>query len=140
MVNRRAEQRGQALAEAALVLPVLLLFTLAVLQAGWLGYAAVVARHAAYRGARAASVAGARDRVGAGRTAALASVAASPGVFPAGVSVAMRRRAGDLPGDAVEARVSVAVPRLLPGPWSPVARGTSRMPVEPDWKKAAPVR
>lgn len=125
------------IAEAALVLPALLLFTLAVLQAGFLGYAAAVARYAAHRGARAAAVAPAAKRTSAGRTAALLAVAAAPGLVPASVVVQTREHETGMPVPVIEARVKVGAPGLLLlSRWSTVG-GTCRLPVEPSWEPAA---
>lgn len=140
VVARRRSQRGQAIAEAAIILPALLLFSLAVLQAGFLGYAAVIARHAAFRGARAAVVATPRERAGAGRTAALLAAARAPGLMPVSVSVRSLARSRDLPFPVVEARVTVLSPRLVWGFGPPIARGACRLPVEPAWTTAVPSR
>lgn len=56
MARLRRGERGQALVEFALVLPVLLLFALAIVLVSQIGVARLVLEHAAAEGARAGSL------------------------------------------------------------------------------------
>lgn len=132
----RRPEAGQALAEFALVLPAATLLILGCLQAGLLGYASLVAREAAFRGVRAASVAGRADRSSAARMAATVAVAAAPGLTLAGVSVREPRTRFPQSGKEVkrlELVVRVGAPRLLPLRMSWIAEGRAVLPMEPAW-------
>lgn len=125
---------GQALAELALVAPMLVALTLGVIQLGLLGYAAAVTRFAAFAGLRSAAVAGVADRQGAARTAATAVIACAPGLRLVGVSVTrvpLPLRGTDAARERMACRLLVRAPRLLPIlPLRPV-QGSAVMPMEP---------
>jgi hypothetical protein len=133
VILRRSRVRGQAIAEAAIVLPALLLLSLAVLQAGLAGYAVLVARHAAHAGARAAVVGPAGDRARAARAAAFSAVAAAPGLLPAGAEITPRERGANREPPTIEVRMRVLAPRIVPLWWWPVVSAACRLPLEPEW-------
>src|SRR5207247_10863545 len=109
VVNRRpGRDRGQALAEFALVAPLLVVLAGGLLQLGWLAWGAGVARTAAARGLRAAAVAEpAAARAGVARLVAL-QAAVAPGILPVAVVVI------PWPPRRLALAVTVRVPRLVP--------------------------
>lgn len=134
VVTRR--ERGQALTEVAIVLPALTLLILGSLQAGLLGYAAMVAHEAAFRGVRAAAVASPAKRERVAKLEAAVAVAGAPGLSLAGVIV--REPVARFPRAAAEVRrlemvVRVGAPRLIPVRVAWVAEGRAILPMEPSW-------
>ncbi len=134
MVRRR--ESGQVLAEVAVVLPALTLLILGSLQAGLLGYAAIVAREAAFRGLRAAAVAAPAKRDQVAKFEAAVAVATAPGLSLAGVVV--RESVARFPRAAANVRrlelvVRVGAPRLVPARIAWVAEGRAILPMEPSW-------
>jgi hypothetical protein len=108
-MRRRIASRRAELDEAALALPVLLLISLALINLGLLGFAAVNAGNAAEYGARMGSVALA-DQAGAAYAAALAKVNAAPvGSYTVNVS------GGGRPGSRIEVAVTYRVPNYFGG-------------------------
>jgi Flp pilus assembly protein TadG len=95
---RRKRERGSAVVEFALLLPILLLVLLAVVQVGVLASDQLVITQAARAGARAASVEAGDD---AARAAALG---AAPGLDPARITVTITRSGTE--GDPVAVTVT----------------------------------
>lgn len=100
------DQRGSAVVEFALTLPLLLLVAVALVQVAVVGRDRLVLEHAARAGARVAAVDPSDDAV---RSAALD---AATGLEAAGVGVSVRRSEGL--GQPVLVRVEYDVPVALP--------------------------
>jgi hypothetical protein len=131
-----ARERGQVIAEFAIVLPAVTLLILGSIQAGLLGYASLVARHAAFRGLRAAMVAKPLERDRAAKLAAALTVAAAPGLSLARIEV--HEPLYRFPGGAVPVRrlavcVRVGAPRLVPLRYAWAAEAQAVLPMEPSW-------
>jgi Flp pilus assembly protein TadG len=84
----RAGERGTAAVEFALVLPLILVLTLALVQVGLLARDRVIVEAAARAGARTAAVDPSTDAIRA------AALAAGPGLDPAATSVQVMRAGG----------------------------------------------
>jgi len=102
----RADEHGTAAVEFALVLPLLLVLTLALVQVGLLARDRLLVEAAARAGARSAAVDPSPD---AARTAALA---AGPGLDPGATSVQVTRAGGR--GTPVTVTVDVEDAILVP--------------------------
>ena len=102
---RRADERGQATVEAALVLPLVVLLLLAVVQVGLLVRAEVLVTHAAREAARSAAVD--PDPQAAARAAALATT-----LDPNRMTVRVEGRKG--PGSRVRVDVAYTAPTEVP--------------------------
>ena len=102
---RRADERGQATVEAALVLPLVVLLLLAVVQVGLLVRAEVLVTHAAREAARSAAVD--PDPQAAARAAALATT-----LDPTRMTVRVEGRNG--PGSRVRVDVAYTAPTDVP--------------------------
>jgi Flp pilus assembly protein TadG len=99
---RRNGERGSAVIEFALLLPILLLVLLAVVQVGVLASDQLVITQAARAGARAASVEAGDD------AARAAAIGAAPGLDPARITVTITRSGTE--GDPVAVTVTYAAP------------------------------
>jgi Flp pilus assembly protein TadG len=99
---RRRNERGSAVVEFALLLPLLLLMLLAVVQIGVLARDRLLVAHAARAGAREAAI---QESDIAVRDAAIAAAA---GLDPAGIDVVVQRVGGR--GDPVSVAISYEVP------------------------------
>ncbi|MEA3310382.1 MAG: TadE/TadG family type IV pilus assembly protein [Chloroflexota bacterium] len=104
-----AEERGSSLIEFALVLPLLLLLIIGLLQAGFWGYASLIAGEAARHGARVGSVAQANPS-GYAQQAALDEAQAA---FPAAAPEVQILAPGGVVGSDLTLEVKFNVPNLL---------------------------
>jgi Flp pilus assembly protein TadG len=127
MKPRRASQRGQALPESLLTLPLVLLLGFALLQVGWVLWLRVLLQHAAQSAARAYTVWLPRDADEA-RTRAqrAAQMALGPSWSGAGLQLdiqdgakrsATASSAGDLGVHQLTLRTTVTVPGPLGRHW-----------------------
>lgn len=108
-MSRLLQDRSAELDEAAVVLPILMLISLALVNMALLGFAAVNAGNAANYGARMGSVSQA-DPAGMAVASANQMLAAAP-VGTYSVSVA----GGGLPGDILTVQVTYTVPNYFGG-------------------------
>lgn len=109
--NHSGRQRGQALAEAAMILPVVLLAVLGLVNLGQAAYVANTAKNAAQYGARMGSVAQG-NAVGLAVSAAQQQVAGAPGGGTYAVSVIAP---GGERGTTLALRVHWSVPNYIQG-------------------------
>lgn len=136
MIRRRGEG-GQATAELAVMLPVVMLAALGVMQLALVACGSVVARHAAFTGARAAATADLSDRAATASAAAAAIVGRVPGFR----IVSTELRDTPLPLDGLETgcrermtcRVSASVVKLVPVPGRLVVSASCALPMEAAW-------
>jgi Flp pilus assembly protein TadG len=137
MVSGRPVERGQVAAELAVVLPVLMVAVLGVIQLALVACGSVVARHAAFTGARAAATADSFDRAGVATAAASSLVSRVPGFR----FLSAELRATPLPLRGLETgyrermtcRVSATIVKLVPLPGRFVVSASCSLPMEAAW-------
>jgi Flp pilus assembly protein TadG len=128
---------GQIAAEIAVVLPVLLVAVLGAVQLSLVAFGSVVARHAAFAGARAAAVTGSLNRDTAAASAAASLIECVPGVrfMSADLKDTPMPLAG-LGADFRErktCRVRARVPKLVPVPGDFMVTASCSLPMEITW-------
>lgn len=129
-------ERGQTIAEAALVLPALLVLVLGCLQCVILAYGAATARFAAFCAVRSCAVAPELTRQSSAASSVSRVLGKVPAVTP--VSVLVRETPLPLRGAGLAARrmtctVVARVPRVLPVlfPGMTTVRASCALPMEP---------
>lgn len=133
-------ERGQTIAELAVVLPFLTFAILGIIQIGLMGYGSLAARYAAFVGARAGAVAGPLARPLAAQTAVEEIVSRVPGVrlvaadlnrTVLSLHVVKASPGADVAQERMTMTVRVSVPRLLPRPWPVRVMASCAIPMEP---------
>lgn len=109
MIRLLLSRRGDEFAETAIVMPVILLATMALINLSMAGFASINANNAANYGARIGSV-HQQAPAGAAYSAAMQSASAN-GVGEYSVSVS----GGGFPGSQITVRVNWSVPNLMGG-------------------------
>ena len=136
-MSGRPGERGQVAAELAVVLPVLMVAALGAIQLALVACGSVVARHAAFTGARAAAAADSFDRAGVASAAAARLVSRVPGFRF--VSAELRDTPLPLLGletayrERMTCRVRAGVVKLVPLPGSFVVSASCSLPMEAAW-------
>jgi hypothetical protein len=124
------------MAEAALVMPLLLLILLGILQAVILAYGAATVRYAAFAALRAAAVSPAPQRGTVARSAAAAILSAVPAVRLVAVvtqETPLPLRGAALVTPRMTCRIVARVPRIMPLSITPLTtvQASAAMPMEP---------
>lgn len=125
----RKEERGQALIEMALILPILLLLLSGIVEMGRVGYAYVTVNNAARVGARVASIGGTDQDI------TTAVIQAAPILDPANVTVQIsptpsERQSGGQVTIQVSYPVNLVIPiisGIMPDPFTVGANMTMRL-------------
>ncbi len=101
----KAARRGLSLVEAAIVLPLLILLTFAVMEYGWMFYKVSAVNNAARHGARTAALAGGTDALA--RSRVLAAMSAAGMTIPGGNVTITPSADGAATGTTLTVSVSV---------------------------------